>query len=103
MISKVADSKFLDTFVQKNIGKLIRADEVNKSNLCETLEMYINHNCNAKETAESMFIHRNTLNYRLGKIQEILGNKCNDMESCLTLKLAFMIWHYRKMKQGSLL
>lgn len=103
MISKVADSKFLDTFVQKNIGKLIRADEVNKSNLCETLEMYINHNCNAKETAESMFIHRNTLNYRLGKIQEILGNKCNDMESCLTLKLAFMVWHYRKMKQGSLL
>lgn len=102
LLSKITDSKFLDAFVEKHIGKLIRADEVNKSNLCETLETYINHNCNAKETAESMYIHRNTLNYRLGKIQEILGNKCNDMDSCLTLKLAFMIRHYRKMKQSAL-
>ncbi len=102
LLSKITDSKFLDAFVEKHIGKLIRADEVNKSNLCETLETYINHNCNAKETAESMYIHRNTLNYRLGKTQEILGNKCNDMDSCLTLKLAFMIRHYRKMKQSVL-
>ena len=102
LLSKITDSKFLDAFVEKHIGKLIRADEVNKSNLCETLETYINHNCNAKETAESMYIHRNTLNYRLGKTQEILGNKCNDMDSCLTLKLAFMIRHYRKMKQSAL-
>ena len=102
LLSKITDSKFLDAFVEKNIGKLIRADEVNKSNLCETLEAYIDHNCNAKETAESLYIHRNTLNYRLGKIQEILGDRCNDMDRCLTLKLAFMIRHYRKMKQSTL-
>lgn len=100
LISKINDTRFLDEFVDKNIGKLIRADEVNDSNLCETLENYINNNCNAKCTAEFMYIHRNTLNYRLNRIQEILGDKINDMESCLTLKLAFMIRNYRKINKN---
>ena len=52
-----------------------------------------------KYTAESMYIHRNTLNYRLNKIQEILGREFDDIESCLTLKLAFMIRNYRKMRR----
>ena len=94
LISKITDDKFLDEFVEKNIGKLIRADEVNDGNLCETLENYLNHNCNVKYTAECMYIHRNTLNYRLDKIQEILGKEFDDLESCLTLKLAFMIRNY---------
>lgn len=99
LISKIADDKFLDEFVEKNIGKLIHADEVNDGNLCDTLENYLNHNCNVKYTAESMYIHRNTLNYRLNKIQEILGREFDDIESCLTLKLAFMIRNYRKMRR----
>lgn len=99
LISKINDTKFLDEFVEKNIGKLIRADEVNDSNLCETLENYIDHNCNVKYTAEYMYIHRNTLNYRLNRIQEILGDKFNDMESCLSLKLAFMIRNYRNINR----
>ena len=99
LISKINDTKFLDEFVEKNIGKLIRADEVNDSNLCETLENYIDHNCNVKYTAEYMYIHRNTLNYRLNRIQEILGDKINDMESCLSLKLAFMIRNYRNINR----
>lgn len=99
LISKINDTKFLDEFVEKNIGKLIRADEVNDSNLCETLENYIDHNCNVKYTAEYMYIHRNTLNYRLNRIQDILGDKFNDMESCLSLKLAFMIRNYRKINK----
>lgn len=95
LISKITDQKFLDEFVEKHIGRLIRADEVNDSNLCETLENYLNNNCNAKLTAEFMYLHRNTLNYRLEKIQKILGKEFNDMECCLTLKLAFMIRNYR--------
>lgn len=39
----------------------------------ETLEMYISYNGNMKETAESLNIHRNTLQYRLNKIREKVG------------------------------
>ena len=94
-ISKVSDGRFLDEFVYKNIGKLIDADEINNGNLCETLESYLNHNCNVKETAESLIVHRNTLNYRLNKIRELLGINFDNLDTCLMLKLAFMIRNYR--------
>ena len=48
LISKIQDDKFLDKYVEKQIGSLIRADALNKGNLCETLESYLNHNCNVK-------------------------------------------------------
>lgn len=73
LISKIQDDKFLDKYVEKQIGSLIRADALNKGNLCETLESYLNHNCNLKETAQALYIHRNTMNYRMNKIKEILG------------------------------
>lgn len=91
LISHIHDDRFLDEFVEKSIGKLIHADEVNDGSLCESLEMYLNHNCNVKNTAEAMYIHRNTLNYRLNKIWELLGRECDDIDSIVTLKLAFMI------------
>ena len=97
-ISKISDGRFLDDYVAKNIGKLIDADEINNGSLCETLESFLNHNCNVKETAQSLIIHRNTLNYRLNKIRELLGVDFENLDTCLELKLAFMIRSYRGRK-----
>ena len=68
---------------------------MNAGSLCETLENYLINNCNAKRTAEAMFVHRNTLNYRLKKIGELLNCDFEDMDKCLELKLAFLIRKYR--------
>lgn len=46
------------------ISRKEAADALNKGNLCETLESSLNHNCNLKETAQALYIHRNTMNYR---------------------------------------
>ena len=59
------DTRVLDEYVGIQLGNLFRYDEINTGNLCETLENYLAHNCNAKKTAETMFLHRNTMNYRL--------------------------------------
>ena len=95
LISHVDDTRVLDEYVEKQLGKLLRYDEINTGNLCETLENYLAHNCNAKKTAETMFLHRNTMNYRLKKISELLSCDFEDMDKCLALKLAFMIVKYR--------
>ena len=95
LISHVDDSRILDTYVEEKIGKLLQADELNDGNLSETLENYLNCGCNAKKTAEEMFLHRNTLNYRLKKIREILGCDLENLDTCLELKMAFLISRYR--------
>lgn len=96
-ISRVEDEKFLDDFVENHLGRLVRADEAKGGDLCETLEAYLDNNCSVKETAEAMYIHRNTLNYRLGRIREILGVDLGNLKSCLNLKLAFLVRNYRNM------
>lgn len=95
LLSHVDDSRILDIYVEDKIGKLLRADEINDGNLSETLENYLNCSCNVKKTAEEMFLHRNTLNYRLKKIREILGCDLENLDTCLELKLAFLIRRYR--------
>lgn len=95
LLSHVDDTRILDTYVEEKLGKLLQADKLNDGNLSETLENYLNCSCNAKKTAEEMFLHRNTLNYRLKKIREILGCDLESLDTCLELKLAFLIWRYR--------
>lgn len=97
-ISKITDSRFLDDYVVRNIGKLIDADSINNGSLCETLESFLNHDCNVKETAQNLIIHRNTLNYRLNKIRELLDVDFEKLDTCMELKLAFMIRNYRGRK-----
>lgn len=95
LLSHVSDGRFLDEFSQKRLGKLLYADEVSDGHLCETLECYLTHNLSQKDTAAALFIHRNTLSYRLGRIREILGKEYTDIDSCLELRLAFMIRNLR--------
>lgn len=96
LLTHVDDSRILDTYVEEHLGKLMRADELNDGSLSETLENYLNCSCNAKKTAEEMFLHRNTLNYRLKKIREILGCELENLDTCLELRLAFLIDKYRR-------
>lgn len=96
LLSQIKDSRILDTYVENQLGKLLRADEINGGNLCQTLENYLECSCNAKKTAEVLFVHRNTLNYRLKKISELLECDLENLDKCLTLKLAFLIRRYRK-------
>lgn len=95
LISHVEDIRILDEYVEEQLGKLLRLDVANRDSFCETLENYLANNCSAKKTAEAMFIHRNTLNYRLKKIRELLDCNFEDMDQCLALKLAFLIMKYR--------
>ncbi len=95
LISKVSDENALEEFVEAHIGNLMRADQVRDSSLCDTLRQYLEHNANAKETAEAMFLHRNTLNYRLAKIKEIQGVDLDKLEDLVDLRLAFAIAEYQ--------
>lgn len=99
LITQITNGKFLDDYVESRIGKLIKADQMQEGELCETLETYLMHNCNANATAEALFIHRNTMRYRMDKIKRILDDDLSDMSVFLELKLAFAIRRYRENRE----
>ena len=50
-----------------------RYDKKYGTDLTETLYLYLNNNCNTAKTAKLMYIHRNTLYYKIKKIEELIG------------------------------
>lgn len=53
----------------------------------KTLLVYLRHERNVVETAQVLVVHRNTLNYRVRKIEEITGMDLNDADIRLRILL----------------
>lgn len=100
LISQIRSPKTLDNYINDKLGRLIEADKVQDSELCNTLRAYIENNCNSNATAELLFIHRNTMRYRLDKIEKILNVDLDDLSVCLELKLAFIILDFRNSRKN---
>ena len=66
-------------------------DKKYNTNLIQTLEVYLNKNCNLNQTAETLFIHRNTIKYRLQRIEEITNTSLNDAFTRLNFFNAILI------------
>lgn len=76
---------------QEMLGKLIKYDETDQTDLCKVLECYLNHSGKVKETSEELFVHRNTVNKKINKIEEIIGCDMSDLDTRMRFKIAFMI------------
>lgn len=68
----------LRAYCMENLGPLLNADQDNNSALVPTLKAYLHSNCNLVKAAADLFIHRNTLIYRLNIIRQLLGKEIND-------------------------
>lgn len=62
--------------------------------LLETLFAYFEMNGNVSQTADKLFIHRNTLQYRFRKIKEITGFDVYNIDDLVQLRLAVLQYRY---------
>jgi purine catabolism regulator len=83
------------SFTEHVIGPLVNYDEQHNSSLVKTIDAYFDHHGNISQTAESLFIHRNTLLYRLDRIQELTGHDLNQSNMRLALHLSLKLWQLR--------
>ncbi|WP_317368779.1 helix-turn-helix domain-containing protein [uncultured Tyzzerella sp.] len=79
-------------------------NEIFKENLPDTFDeetittiyKFFENNLNISETARKLYIHRNTLVYRLEKIEKTTGLDIRVFDDALTFKLALMVVNYMK-------
>jgi purine catabolism regulator len=69
--------------------------------LIETLEAYFEHNGNLTQAAESLFVHRNTLIYRMERIAGIADLDLDKPETRLAVQLALHIYRMRGGLRGA--
>ena len=72
-----------------------RPDEFDEETLT-TINYFFENNLNVSETARQLFVHRNTLVYRLEKLQKSTGLDIRSFEDALTFKIALMVVSYMR-------
>ena len=59
-----------------------------------TIQSFFENNLNVSETSRKLFVHRNTLVYRLEKIRKLTGLDLREFEHAITFKVALMVKKY---------
>ena len=96
-LDAILKEKSASPYEHPAITKLENYDLVNKTNFLETLEVFIQQDSNANETAKKLFIHINTLNYRLKRIGEIGDVDLKNINEKMTVLVDMKI---RRIKQS---
>lgn len=91
------DLQDLKEYFNYCLGALINYEKDHEGNLLETLEALAANQFDMGKTAVAIFLHRNTLRYRVKKIEEILNVKLDDFHFRLNIIAAFKIKQLRKL------
>ncbi|MEE0858341.1 MAG: PucR family transcriptional regulator ligand-binding domain-containing protein [Acutalibacteraceae bacterium] len=90
LLLSVQDNEVLNDLVIERLGSLEEFDNKNGTDYVQTLKCYLMNNSSVQEVAKQTFVHRNTINYKIKKIKEILHCEL-DYDDKLNLMLAFYI------------
>lgn len=112
-VGKVFDTeRYIINYENLGIGRLIYQlpttlcemflQEVFKKNPIDALDQetlftiykFFENNLNVSETARKLFVHRNTLVYRLEKIKKLTGLDLREFDDAITFKVALMVKKY---------
>ena len=91
MITIASEKTDLMQFCEEGLLKLMKYDAFNHMNLAECLHEFLVQERNLAHTALALHMHRNTLIYRVNKIQEIMQHDLDDSNYRFNLLLSFKI------------
>ncbi|MDO5718764.1 MAG: helix-turn-helix domain-containing protein, partial [Tissierellia bacterium] len=78
-------------YYNRTVKKIVEYDTENETSLFETLQTLLKTNFNKTVTASKLYIHVETLRYRLNRIEEITGYSLNNTEDVFALQLGIKI------------
>ncbi len=85
------DRSSIDAYVRDTLGAIARFDNINHSEYLSFLRVYFRNNCSLQKTASELFIHRNSVNYALRKIESITGKCLSDVSNKAEMLLALRL------------
>jgi purine catabolism regulator len=78
----------LAAFCEETLAPLVDYDAKNGMSLVETLDVFFRCDASLRAAADALFLHRNSLAYRLRRVAEITGLNLDNLEDRLRLQLA---------------
>ena len=73
--------------------------QIHGEDTLETIDRFFENNLNVSETSRKLYVHRNTLVYRLEKIKKITGLDLREFDHAIVFKVALMVKQYLKSRE----
>lgn len=91
IIMSVPNQAIIKKFHQDMLGPLYFYDQLHNTNFVQFLRTFLEENGSANKISNRLFIHRNTVTYKINKIESILDVDLNNTFARTNLSVAFMI------------
>lgn len=89
----------LEEMYYEALHPLLAYDEEHNTELTKTMRLYLQNQCSIQAVSEVSFVHRNTINYRIHKIKELLHSELENSEELFHYQFVFYvenILHWRQ-------
>lgn len=92
LLQAVTDRSVIDSFVKQILGPLIETNRKQPHSLIETLDALLQENGNGLKAAQRLGIHRNTINQRIQRIEQLSGQSLDDANFRMNASVALLVW-----------
>jgi DNA-binding PucR family transcriptional regulator len=89
LLRELARGRALEPF-RALVEPLVEHDRERRSDLVKTLKVYFDTGANASEAADRLFLHRNSMLYRLSRVEKLTGLNSKDPRARLALQLGLL-------------
>lgn len=79
-------------FYDPDLIELMGYDQANNTHFTEDLLAYLESGRNVSVAAQKLYIHKNSMYYRISRIEEILGINLHDEDKCFSLQMSLRLY-----------
>jgi sugar diacid utilization regulator len=94
IISWTAQNSDLNDFIMDYLEPVLAYDKHRQGDLLQTLKVFMECHGSKQETADRLFIARQTLYHRLQKLEELLGNDFMSRDKRIAIEFAILAYEY---------
>ncbi|MDF2679025.1 MAG: hypothetical protein K0R47_215 [Brevibacillus sp.] len=91
LLAQCKDTAERNSFFEETVGKLFAHDQNSDLQLVKTLRLYFQHDEKLTETSAALFLHVNTLKYRLRRIEKLTGYSLQKSEGKMMLHIGLKL------------
>ena len=87
----IEDDEIKVEYYNQVLGKLVKHDKEKGTDLTDVLKLYLQNDGSITRTAEKLYVHRNTVNYKINQAAKILHMDLGRLENRMQLMLAYLV------------
>ena len=91
LLTEIENIGLLKEYYDETVGRLEQYDVQNNTDFSKILRVFLQENGNYIQTAQKLYLHRNTLMYKINKIEEIIKRDLSDTQVRFEFYLGYLI------------